>query len=166
MQKNKNMTRIAIKGQGLDFESEISMADAGKIIAYIHNKDEPLEIKNKKKPSNDKKSNPIKGEDSITELDIEAHPEGFPSYWDEKKKGKRITWILTFVYKKYGIDSLSSSDISTLAKKLTDDIPAKNVKALTEYSIKASYISPTSTGYRILKKGIDSILSKDTGDER
>jgi hypothetical protein len=99
--------------------------------------------------------------DEVENLDVKNDG----NYW-KLSKGNRVIW-LTFQAELKGIKNLNLKEISRLADKQHDNIPAKNIFSLTVRQEKDGLISLSPenniTVVKLLQKGIDFIKNYNAG---
>lgn len=99
----------------------------------------------------------------VENLTIVSELEGFPGYWDPRfkdNKSTRILWLLQFASAN-GLEALSSTDISFMAKKLSDDIKPNTVPSKIIGLNRKGRIAKTTDGrFRILKPGTDFLRAE------
>lgn len=87
----------------------------------------------------------------ISNLEIEPINQEFNKYWDLKKKGDRILWILA-VAKMVNLGELNFKELSVVASKLGDNIPPTSMSALiTPHKKNSRLITPTQNEIKVLK---------------
>lgn len=82
----------------------------------------------------------------------------FPSYRMMKTRGDKVLWILQWG-KENQKDQLSGTDIVSVASKLADNIPSKQIASASSPYLSKSYISKNSEGYTILYNGTEYLKS-------
>ena len=118
-----------------------------------------------KRPSSQKKANINRKRivnEEVEDLQISPKLEGFPDYWNLKKKGERILWIVAFADKK-GINGLTTSEIELLASRLRDKILANQFTSLTHKLFKESCLTKHGNKVKVLKHGLDYLNGRSNG---
>ena len=109
-----------------------------------------LELKfpiQEKKASSAKKARETRGRSptitirqNVRDLQLPTVITGMPTFFSLKTKGERILWILAAA-KEGGVESLNHKELSYLADRIGDDIPAKSTSALIEKHKKQGFLS-------------------------
>lgn len=102
----------------------------------------------------------------IENIDLQKGTTELKDYWS-LSKGQRIVWIL-YLAQINGFDSLNYKEITKIAQKIKDNIPEKQISALTNTSIKnrriATDLSNNVRIIRILEPGIRSLQKNNNSN--
>ena len=85
---------------------------------------------------------------------------GFPGYRKMKTRSDKILWILQWANLNGG-NQLSGSDIEYVAKKLSDNVPNRQVASSLSPYLSKSLVSKNSDGYIILYDGTEFLKGKE-----
>lgn len=94
----------------------------------------------------------------LKDVSVSDQLDGFPSYRKMKTRSQKILWILQWAIIN-SRESLSSGDIISIASKLGNSIPGKQVAAACSPYLSKYYISKGSEGYSILYEGTEYLKS-------
>lgn len=97
--------------------------------------------------------------DEVKNLAVTTNLKGYPNYHDVKTKGKRILWILQYA-DSHGIESLSSTEIASIAERLKDQIPTRDFSAFNKENIKRGNVMQKGSQFKILQPGIEVLKQK------
>lgn len=113
-----------------------------------------------KKSPGVKKSIMFKGvREEIKNLNIVSALDGYPDYHNLHTKGDKILWLLEYADKN-GIKSLAPVEAEFLSVKLRDKIELGGFTALNARNIKKAFVTKTSDGFQIQKRGSDHLKSE------
>lgn len=96
--------------------------------------------------------------DEVRRLETVGTLESFPEYYGLATKAYKILWLLAYADKN-GVKTLTPTEVDYMSGELRDKVDAKGFTALNQRNIKSSFVSKTSTGFQIQKKGIDHLKS-------
>ncbi len=108
--------------------------------------------KKTRKKSSSKSSRKTSTPEWLLGLSVDDQLEGFPSYRQLGTRSNKVLWILQWVTIA-GRERITGTDICSVADKLSDDIPAKQVAASFSQHLSGGRVSKTADGYKILFSG-------------
>jgi len=95
----------------------------------------------------------------LTNMSVEDQMESFPSYRVMSTRKDKVLWILQWAMTA-GRDRVNGVEIASIADKLSDDVPNRQVAAATSQYLSQGYISKNAEGYKILHSGSEALRSK------
>jgi hypothetical protein len=111
-----------------------------------------------KKTSGSKKTSSIKGiRDEVKSLSISGSLADYPDYHDLPTKADKILWLMQYVDIK-GVKGVTPAEVDFLSTELRDRIKANDFAAHNGRNIRKSFITKTSDGFLIQKKGSDHLM--------
>ncbi len=123
----------------------------------------------KKKRSEKGKFKKTEIRDEIKKLQLDPEDKKYINYFNLQTKGDKILWLLIQAKNK-GIEDLRYKEIETLANKIGDSIPARDISSLIEKTKReGKLINPITDNGRILKvlyKGIFQLTKQGEVPER
>ncbi len=90
----------------------------------------------------------------LKDLSVEDQLENFPSYRIMKTRSDKVLWILQWA-KSNNRDKITGNDVVSIADKLADSIPSKQIAAAFSPHLSKLNVSKNSEGYGILYKGTE-----------
>jgi len=96
--------------------------------------------------------------EEVRQLEMVGTLENFPEYHALATKGDKILWLMAFADKK-GVNALTPTEVDFMSGELRDKVDAKGFTALNQRNIKNAFVSKTTTGFQIQKKGSDHLKS-------
>lgn len=162
---------LKITGEGLSIDKTVDFETVNKIVNIIFPRSEasPPQLQETMKTVNTsvgvKKSRQRKTKirtqllrPEIEDIILDPNAKGYKSYWNDlRTKADRALWLLVMAKNK-GVEEMTTSEISRLARKVNDDIQAKNVKGILLVHSKAGRlvmdIKKGSLVLRVLEAGV------------
>ena len=108
--------------------------------------------KKPRKKSNGKSSKKAEVLEWLQTSSVDDQLEDFPSYRQISTRSNRVLWILQWAASA-GRERLTGIEISAVADKLSDHIPAKQVAASFSQHLSNNRVSKTAVGYKVLYSG-------------
>lgn len=165
---NKTLT-ITITGEGYAITEKITKTQLGPILSMITSDDpfiqSPIPSSNSVKHAAKRRvktlvapSVTVRAE--IENLELDPISDTYGNYWTIKVKSDRFMWILAVLNEK-GFQDVNHKEISAIAERFGDNIPAKFVTSFLISHKKNGRAIPSSIGavrtVRILKPGLDYV---------
>jgi hypothetical protein len=119
--------------------------------------------KKARKKSTTKSSKKTEMPEWLRTASVDDQLEGFPSYRQITTRSNRALWVLQWATNA-GRERMTGTEISAVADKLSDHIPAKQVAACFSQHLSNNRVSKTTEGYKVLYSGSE-FLKALAGEE-
>lgn len=96
--------------------------------------------------------------EEVKAFDVNATLDGFPDYHKLPTKADKILWLMAYA-EKNSVNALSPSEIDFLSGELRDRVESRGFTALNQRNIKNGFVSKTSAGFQIQRKGTEHLTS-------